>query len=47
MYRTVEKVHLENEDEMRKAASRWLLGRYIVRLQSRQNELSIVSHYGF
>jgi hypothetical protein len=47
VYRTVGNVHLENEDEVRKIVSRWPLGRYIVRLQSRQNELSIVSHYGF
>jgi len=47
VYRTVGNVHLENEDEMRKIASRWLLGSYIVRLKSRQNELSFLSHYGF
>jgi len=46
VYRTVGNVHLENEHEMRKIASGWLLGRYIVRLQSRHNELIIVSHYG-
>jgi len=35
VYRTERNVHLENEDEMKKIASRWLLGRYIVRLQGR------------
>lgn len=40
VYRNVEDVHLENEDEMRKIASRWLSGRYIVRLQDRTSLVS-------
>jgi hypothetical protein len=40
VHRTVGKVHLENEHEMREIASKWFLGRYIVRLQCRTSLVS-------
>lgn len=40
VYRTAGNVHLENEDEMRKIASRWPLGRHVVRLRDRTSLVS-------